>query len=179
MAGNWIDNSACLGEVGGVRAVFAGSHDYNVWAFRAADGEVLWKRNLGGEVFSAPAFFAEGGAPMLAVASLDNHLYVLDARDGRVVTAYFTGQPLWDKVAKGEVLWGSPAVLVAGRQTAVVHGSFNGEVYALPLYGECELRTKVQSAATLWWGLLATFVLFAGVVLPVVLNLKARRPAPR
>ncbi len=206
MAGNWIDNSACVGEVNGVRAVFAGSHDYNLWAFRASDGQVLWKRPLGGEVYSAPAYFRggegrgagdgkeedDGGedsdsasppAPrpspqsLLAVAALDNHLYVLEADTGRVVTSYFTGKPMWDKVAKGEVLWGSPAALEAGSETALVHGSFNGEVYVMPLDGECGLRTKVQSAATLWWGLAVTAALFVGVVLPAVLwGTRARSP---
>jgi len=201
MAGNWIDNSACVGEVAGVRAVFAGSHDYNVWAFRAGDGQVLWKRTLGGEVYSAPVYFTkvgggrlevggmEAGKPgappaasspqpptsnlqppaYVAVAALDNHLYVLEADTGRVHTAYFTGQPMWDKVAKGEMLWGSPAALEAGEQTAILHGSFNGEAYVLPLEGTCSLRTKVQSAATLWWGLGVTAALFIGLVLPAVL----------
>jgi outer membrane protein assembly factor BamB len=41
MAGNWIDNTACLGEVNGEKVVFAGSHDYNLYAFRASDGEML------------------------------------------------------------------------------------------------------------------------------------------
>jgi outer membrane protein assembly factor BamB len=177
MAGNWIDNSACVGEVAGVRAVFAGSHDYKVYAFRSADGAVLWKRGLGGEIYSAPAYFQTPQGPELAVAALDNHLYVLDAATGRVETSYFTGQPLWDKVAKGEVLWGSPAALEAGAQTAIVHGSFNGEVYVLPLRGECELRAKVQSAATLWWGLGLTAAVFLGLVLPAVLLWRPRAPA--
>ena len=208
MAGNWIDNSACVGEVDGVRAVFAGSHDYNLWAFRASDGQVLWKRPLGGEVYSAPAYFrkveggrwkvdgeADGTGPSspdlhpppstlhpaatayVVAAALDNHLYVLEADTGRVVTSYFTGKPMWDKVAKGEVLWGSPAALEAESETALVHGSFNGEVYVMPLDGECGLRTKVQSAATLWRGLLVTAVLFVGVVLPAVLwGTRARSP---
>jgi outer membrane protein assembly factor BamB len=189
MAGNWIDNSACVGQVAGVRAVFAGSHDYRVWAFRASDGQVLWKRPLGGEVYSAPAYFTRGegqqtdrgsGSPsslvprpspqaFLAVASLDNHLYVLEADTGRVYTSYFTGKPMWDKVAKGEMLWGSPVALEAGDQTALFHGSFNGEAYVLPLDGSSGLRAKVQSAATLWWGLGVTAAIFLGLVLPAVL----------
>jgi outer membrane protein assembly factor BamB len=179
MAGNWIDNSACVGEVGGERAVFAGSHDYRVYAFRARDGLELWSRHLGGEVYSAPCFFEGADGPRVAVACLDDHLYVLDARDGSVETSYYTGQPIWDKVAKGETLWGSPVALEAGERTVLVHGSFNNTVYVLPLLdtdGEkVSLRAKVRSAAGLWRGLAIVFALFLGVVVPVVLRLPARR----
>ncbi|MFH0910358.1 MAG: PQQ-binding-like beta-propeller repeat protein, partial [Planctomycetota bacterium] len=175
MAGSWIDNSAAVGAVGGERIVFVGSHDYSVYAFRARDGELLWQRRLGGEIYSAPSFFHLGAAPYAAVASLDNHLYLLDARTGRVETSYFTGAPIWDKVSKGETLWGSPAVFEAGKETALVHGSFNNTVYVLPVEGECSLRTKVRSATGLWLGLSAVLMLFLLVVLPLVLFLPERK----
>jgi outer membrane protein assembly factor BamB len=171
MAGNWIDNSASVGEVNGESTVFVGSHDYNVYAFRSADGELLWKRHLGGEVYSAPAFFAFGTIPTLVVSALDNHVYAIDARDGTVVTSYYTGQPIWDAVTKGETLWGSPTVLEAGERSAIIHGSFNGYVYVLPLLGECSLRAVVQSASTLWLGLVVTALVFVLLVAVVV-----RRP---
>jgi outer membrane protein assembly factor BamB len=174
MAGNWIDNTACVGELGGEAVVFTGSHDYKVYAFRARDGEPLWSRALGGEVYSAPCFFDLGGEPAVCAAALDDHLYVLDARTGRVLTSYFTGRPIWDKVAKGDTLWGSPVVLEAGRETAVVHGSFNDTVYVLPLLKECSLRAKVRSAAGLWWGLGVVLALFLGLILPVVLKWPVR-----
>jgi outer membrane protein assembly factor BamB len=174
MAGNWIDNTACIGEIDGEAVVFAGSHDYKVYAFRARDGEQLWSRALGGEVYSAPSFFRLEGRPALVAASLDNHLYMLDGRNGRIITSYFTGQPIWDKVSKGNTLWGSPVVLEAGAQTAAVHGSFNDTVYVLPLVGECSLQARVRSSAGLWYGLAAVAILFLGIVLPVVLNLPGR-----
>jgi outer membrane protein assembly factor BamB len=177
MAGNWIDNTACVAEMDGERIVLAGSHDYKVYAFRARDGEVLWSRALGGEVYSAPCFFDLAGEPAVAAAALDDHVYVLDGRTGRVLTSYFVGRPIWDKVAKGDTLWGSPAVLEAGAQTAIVHGSFNDTVYVLPLLGDCSLQAKVRSAASLWTGLLVVLVLFLGVIVPVVLRWPGRRVA--
>jgi len=177
MAGNWIDNSASVGEVDGERVVFVGSYDYNVYALRASDGEMLWRRRLGGEVYSAPGFFRMAGAPAVAVAALDNHLYVLDARDGSVVTSYYTGQPIWDKVSKGDTVWGSPVVLEAGAQTAVVHGSFNDTVFVLPLVGECSVQAQVRSAASLWISLGVAAALFLGIVLPIVLWLPVRKGA--
>jgi len=174
MAGNWIDNTACIARVDGENVVFVGSHDYNVYAFRASDGERLWRRHLGGEVYSAPAFMDWNGTPVVIAASLDNHLYAINARTGTVETSYYTGQPIWDKVSKGDNLWGSPAALQAGEKSAAIHGSFNGTVYVLPLGGECTLRAKVQSASTLWWGLLAVLVLFLGVIVPSVLFLAGK-----
>ena len=178
MAGNWIDNTACVGRIDGDDIVYVGSHDYNVYAFRAATGERLWRRRLGGEVYSAPAFFQLGAREALAVGALDNHVYCLDARTGDVIGAYFTGTPMWDKVSKGENVWGSPTVLQAGAQTAVVHGSFSNTVYVIPLCGECSLQAKVRSSADLWWGLLVTLVVFLGVILPVTLLLP-KRPSLR
>ena len=175
MAGNWIDNTACIGEMDGERVVFVGSHDYNVYAFRARDGEELWRRRLGGEAYSAPVFLHLNGQPTVAAGSLDNHLYILDARDGKVITAYFTGRPIWDKVSKGDTLWGSPVVFEAGEQTAIIHGSFNDTVYILPLNGECSLKSRVRSAASLWYSLGVVFVLFLGVVVPLVTRLPSRR----
>ena len=114
---------------------------------------------------------------MVAAAALDNHLYVIDAATGDVVTSYFTGEPVWDKVSKGETLWGSPAVLQAGGQTAIVFGSYSGTVFVLPVEGVCSVRAKVQSASRLWWALGATAGVFFGVLLPVVLLTGKRRGA--
>lgn len=175
MAGNWIDNTACVAMVDGENVVFAGSHDYKLYSFRASDGEMLWSRYLGGEVYSAPCFFITNNDPCVAVASLDNHLYVIDARRGRVLTSYFTGNPIWDKVSKGETVWGSPAALQAGDQSALVFGSFNGYVYVLPLLKECTLTAKMRSSSSLFYGLAAVLIVFLFVILPVVLLLPTRR----
>ncbi len=164
MAGNWFDNSACIGNLDGTNVVFAGSYDYCVYAFRCADGELLWKRPLGGEVFSAPAFFDLNGAPAVAVAALDNHVHVLDARTGAIVTSFFTGRPIWDKISKGDTRWGSPAVVEAGPESAVVQGSFNDTVYVLPLVKPCTLQARARSAKSLWISLGAVAVLFLGAV---------------
>jgi outer membrane protein assembly factor BamB len=178
MAGNWIDNTVAVGEADGRSVVYAGSHDYKVHAFDAATGEVRWSRSLGGEVYAAPALFRHAGRPALATCCLDNHAYVLDASTGAVLTSYFTGNPLWDKVSKGDVLWGSPAVLVGAADEAVVIGSYSGTVLVLPVAGECSLRSQAWSPSSLWWGLLVTAALFLGIVAPVVLWGRSRAPAP-
>ncbi|MBN1257846.1 MAG: PQQ-binding-like beta-propeller repeat protein [Planctomycetes bacterium] len=169
MAGNWIDNTACVATVEGESMVLVGSHDYNLYAFRAHDGEMLWRKRFGGEVYSAPSFFYLKGEPLVAAASLDDHLYVLNARDGSVHSIFFTGQAVWDKVSKGETLWGSPVALEMEDDTVIIQGSYSGLVYTLPLLGECSLRSKMQAASTLWIGLGVMAALFLLIILPVLL----------
>lgn len=175
MAGNWVDNTACVGELDGKPVVFVGSHDYRVYAFDAQTGDELWNKALGGEVYSAPAFFYMNGQPHIAAACLDNHIYVLNAKTGAMLTSYFTGQPIWDKVSKGDVIWGSPAVLEAGVNSVIVHGSFNDVVYTLPLTGECSLTAMSRSVASLWWSLLVVLLLFGCVVIPLCVAIPLKK----
>ena len=168
MTGSWIDNNACVGNVDGRSVVYVGSHDYCVYALDTQTGDVLWKRHLGGEIYSAPCFFHIEKQPAVAVASLDNHLTVIDARTGTVTASFFTGEPVWDKVSKGETLWGSPVVLEDGTRASMIHGSYSGYVYTLPMAGPNSLRTAVQDTRALWLGLGFCFVLFACVILPVL-----------
>jgi outer membrane protein assembly factor BamB len=172
MAGNWVDNTGCVGEINGEKVVFFGSHDYHVYAFKAKTGELMWKRAVGGEVYSAPCFLKMKGKPYVTVSALDNHLYLIDGENGRIVTSFFTGNPIWDKLTKGENLWGSSGVVAAEENSVIVHGSFNDVVYVLPMAKECSLTAVAYSQKSLWWGLLAVFLLFCCVVLPAVLLAK-------
>ncbi|MCG2679696.1 MAG: PQQ-like beta-propeller repeat protein [Kiritimatiellae bacterium] len=177
MAGNWFDNGACVGDVGGRKLVFAGSHDYNLYALDARDGALVWKKALGGEIHSAPCLLPFADRAAVAVAALDNHLYVLDAATGESRISYFTGNPIWDKLVKGETLWGSPSAIVAGRQTALVYGSFNNVVYTIPVEKECSLTASPRSSASLWKSLLFVAVLFCGLVVPLVVRFTPARSA--
>jgi outer membrane protein assembly factor BamB len=170
MTGNWVDNNACIAELNGTNVVFVGSHDYSVYALEASTGQTLWRRPLGGEVFSAPAFLGMEKEPLIAVACLDNHIYLLNAADGRVATSFYTGEPIWDKVTKGENLWGSPAAIMAGEQSAIIHGSYNGSVYVLPVNGSVALRTKARQSSSLWVSLGVTAGIFLLVIVPVCLR---------
>jgi len=170
MAGNWIDNTVVVGEVSGEAVVFAGSHDYYLYAFRAVDGQELWRQRLGGEIYSAPAFFRIGeDRRQVLVGALDDRLYLVDAVTGKVGAAFRVGKPLWDLLNKGDVLWGSPVVVEAGEHPVAVHGSYNGIVYSLPLNGACGMRVEVQPAAALWRWMGTVLVIFLVVVLPLVL----------
>ncbi len=171
MAGNWIDNSASIGEINGRKTVFVGSHDYCVYSFDAQTGNLNWKKPVGGEVFSTPTFFRVDGEPYICIASLDNHLYIIDAKNGIIFNSYFTGNPIWDKLPKGEYLWGSPASIEAGADTCIVYGSFNDMVYSIPIMKPCAITAMARSVKSLWISLLAVFLIFCGIIMPVVLKI--------
>ncbi len=164
MAGNWIDNTVSTGRTSQGHSVFAGSHDYHVYSFNAATGELRWKTSLGGEVYSAPVFFSAQDRNWILAAALDNHLYLLDAETGNIERVYFTGNPIWDKLSKGETLWGSPAVVEAGENSVAIHGSFNDKVFVIPLFRESQLEATARNPADLWWSLLATALIFLGAM---------------
>ena len=172
MAGNWIDNTVCAGKAGKNHIVIAGSYDYNLYAYDAEDGSLIWKTPLGGEVYSAPCLANINGNVSVIAAALNNHIYVIGAKYGDILTSYFTGNPVWDRIAKGETLWGSPAVIEAGRESSLVHGSYSGTVYLLPLAKECTLQAAARSAKGLWISLLAVAVVFLGVILPIIIKLR-------
>jgi outer membrane protein assembly factor BamB len=111
---------------------------------------------------------------MVAAAALDSHLYIIDASTGEMVNRFFTGNPVWDKVAKGETLWGSPAALEAGDNSALVFGSYSDVVYVLPLVKECSLTSMARSSGTLWFSLLVVLILFIGIILPIILKLPVK-----
>lgn len=170
MTGNWIDNNPCCAVVDDQPIVFTGSNDYRLYALRAGDGTELWQRPLGGEIYSAPCCFAYHQRSCVAAACLDDHLYVLNAASGNIEASYYTGQPTWDKIAKGETLWGSPiAITTTSGEAALVHGSYNGAVYLLPLTGESRFRAHTQGNGALWISIAVVAALFSLVVLPCIL----------
>ncbi|MFC1566821.1 PQQ-binding-like beta-propeller repeat protein [bacterium] len=170
MTGSWIDSSACVGTIDGQDIVYVGSHDYFVYALEAETGKLLWKKLVGAEVYSSPCFFKANNEHFICIGSLNNHIYILDAKTGITITSYFTGQPIWDKIAKGDTRWGSPTAISAGSNTVIIHGSFNNTVFVLPLFKACTVTAMARSVKSLWIGLIVVLVIFLGVVLPIVIK---------
>jgi len=171
--GNWIDNNACATVVAGRRMVIVGSNDYSLYALHEEDGSISWRCPLGGEVFSAPCVFTQNGHPYVAVCCLDNHLYVVDAVSGKIHTAFFTGEPIWNNIEKGDTLWGSPVAVTSGTATVLVLGSYDGYVYFYPFAAESRFRAKPLNTFAPWLGILLVALLFGLVVLPVCLRWKS------
>ena len=60
-------------------------------------------------------------------------------------------------------------MLQAGKQSAVLVGSYDGHFYVLPIFGKSALRAKVRSARSLWVWLALVAGVFLFVVLPICL----------
>lgn len=168
--GDWIDNSACIGLVKDKLTVFVGSYDYNLYAFSAESGDLLWKKGLGGEVYSAPCFLNLNKKPVVAVSALDNHLYLIDAETGQIVTAFFTGNPIWDKISKGSEAFSSPVAIESENNSALIFGSFNDTVYTIPIDKPCTLTAMARSNRSLWVSLFVVFIVFTFVIIPIVIK---------
>jgi hypothetical protein len=151
-----------------------GSHDYKLYAFNARTGNILWSRPLGGEVYSAPAFFHIQDTAYVTAACLDDRIYVLNAATGAFQAAFLGGEAIWDKVPKGETLMGSPVVLEAGSQTSIIHGAYSGTICVFPVESESVFQDKARSFTTLWLSLPVLLAVFLGVILPIVLHLSTK-----
>jgi len=168
MTGNWIDNTACTGIIDNLPIVFTGSHDYNLYAINALTGEILWKTSLGGEIFSAPALFNIKGENFVVAAALNNHIYILNASNGKIVNSFFTGNPIWDKINKGETLWGSPSVLCAEDETAVIFGSTSGNFYVFPIFKDCTMSSMARAKESIWLSLLISGILIFFLIIFII-----------
>ncbi len=67
--------------------IFVGSMDYNVYAFDAVTGDVIWKYKTDKAIHSSPAV-ADG---KIVIASGDQYLYVLNENDGSLVWRTYLG----------------------------------------------------------------------------------------
>jgi outer membrane protein assembly factor BamB len=93
--------------------VYVGSDDGRLWALRARDGKVLWRRATGGIVRSSPAV----GGRRVFVGSDSGRLHAFGTAGGRRVWARYLG---------GRVT--APPLVVGGR---VFVGSRGGSFFAL------------------------------------------------
>lgn len=102
-------------------AVYFGSGDGNVYALKAATGELIWKFQTGDVVHASPAI-ADG---MVFIGSWDSYFYALDAASGEEKWRFKTGD---DPVAHNHVGIQSSAAVVDGM---VYFGCRDAHLYAL------------------------------------------------
>ncbi|XP_026800246.3 beta-alanine-activating enzyme isoform X1 [Pangasianodon hypophthalmus] len=104
------------------QAVFCGSHDCSVYCINSVDGSLLWRFQTTGKVYSSPFVF--DGAPwgirtLVAVASTDGTLWVLDGEQGTLKASFFLPGELFSS----PIVWGH----------TIVVGCRNDYVYCLEL----------------------------------------------
>lgn len=149
--------------------LFIGSSDKNLYALRAADGQVRWKFTTGGAVSSTPA--TDGKT--VYFGSMDGNYYAVDAATGQLRWKFATGgeHQLGGKGYGGmkpaglymNDLWdfflSSPVLQQSGKSSIVFFGSSDGNVYALNakdgrLKWKFATRGMVHSGPALYRGVL-------------------------
>ena len=61
---------------------------------------------------------------------------------------------------------------MSGDNAALVHGSYDGAVYVLPMSGESRFRATLQRGGAVWTNVLIVGIVFTGLVPPLVLRTK-------
>lgn len=107
----------------GQQRLLCGSHDGRLYCLNCADGSSVWTFQTSGKVYSTACVF-EGSAAghwgaLVALASTDGTVWILDAQDGRVLASH---------ALPGE-LFSSPVVW----ERSLVIGCRNDYVYCLNL----------------------------------------------
>lgn len=78
--------------------LFVATYDGYVYALRASNGKVLWRKKLGGQFYSTPAVY---GSRLFVGNKSNGRVYCLNTRNGRT---------LWRSARIGPSVHGSPAV---------------------------------------------------------------------
>jgi outer membrane protein assembly factor BamB len=90
------------------------SMDHFLYAIDLANGNLVWKTDLGGAAVNAPSLSQDG---VLYVGTLNNEVVAVKASDGAVVWRYKASNAVWSQ----------PAI----ANNEVIFGDLNGYVYAL------------------------------------------------
>ena len=127
--GTWVDSTPAFAVVDGRPIVFFGTYTYFVFACDALTGKEIWGYRTRGIIQGSPALAHMGDELVVCVNSLDNHVYVVAARDGRFVFRHHIGDFPWTHYLKGRTIWSSCVVgTLAGRPLLVVP-SYSGVVH--------------------------------------------------
>ena len=101
--------------------IYVGSHDHNLYALDAQNGQLLWSFPANGSVFNAPAL--DDG--FLYVGSQNGIIYALDAKSGREIRHYSI--PSRNEAGEESGIYGTP-IINAGTIYAI-----NGTLTAIDM----------------------------------------------
>lgn len=166
-----ITGSPAVAMAGARPVALVGSHDQALHAVDAATGRPLWRHVTRGGLYGSPCL----AGPLAIAAAWDHRLHAVGAERGEARWSFYVGRPLWDAVALDESTWSSPvAARVNGRWMAYF-GSYDGNLYALPL-DELE-GTGGPAGANLAFWISLPVALLGAAALAVALTRRARRRA--
>lgn len=123
-----VFSSPCVTPDG--HSVLCGSHDGRLYCLNTADGSLAWRFQTSGKVYSSPCCFdasVVGGAGLLvATASTDGSLWILDGDGGRALASVTLAAELFSS----PVVWGRSLVI----------GCRNDYVYCFELTDKEEVK---------------------------------------
>jgi len=127
--GDRITGSPALAERRGRAIALVGSYDRSLHAVDAATGAPIWRHETRGGIYGSPCL----AGPAALVASWDHRLHAVSAESGALLWSFHAGRPLWDAIALDESTWSSPAAARINGRWMAYFGSYDGNLYALPL----------------------------------------------
>lgn len=129
-AGHAIDSTPAIGNIGGKAYVYIGSYDRNIYCFDAVTGENIWNYKTGDYAVSSCVLAKISEKTVVFAHSLDNKLYCLDGLTGSVVWSFDLGKLIWAYNTRGDTIWSSPAVGMAGEKPILVFPCYDSKLYA-------------------------------------------------
>ena len=142
--GTWVDSTPAFAVLDGRPTVFFGAYTYFVYACDARDGKILWGHRTRGIIQGSPALATmtfknqDGTArdePIVCISSMDDHVYVIGARDGRFIFRHSLGKFPWLHYLKGKTIWSSCVVATVAGKPLLVAPSYSGIVTAFAVTG--------------------------------------------
>jgi len=171
--GTWVDSTPAFAVIDGRPTVFFGTYTYCVFACDAATGEELWHYRTRGIIQGSPALATMGDEPVVCVSSLDDHVYVLAARDGRFLFRHSLGKFPWTHYLKGKTIWSSCVVGTLAGKPMLVAPSYSGVVAAFAVNGrDANAGPPTES---FWDALGVAYTLPVLAIVAIVLALTLRK----
>lgn len=115
--------------------VYIGSEDGYLYAIEEKSGNLKWKFKTNGAVHSSPSIYENS----IYFGSFDGYYYAVNAKTGKEIWKFKTGGENWyGEIGIGNTmadLWdyflSSPVIYKDNKQTSVLFGSSDGNVYSL------------------------------------------------
>jgi hypothetical protein len=114
-----------------------------------------------------------GDEPVVCINSLDDHVYVVSARDGRFLFRYNLGKFPWTHYLKGKTIWSSCVVGTLAGKATLVAPSYSGVVHGFTVNGRDDNAGPPRE--TFWDALGEDYTIPVLLVVAVVLVITLRR----
>lgn len=131
--GHAIDSTPAIGKINGSFYVYVGSYDRNLYCFDALSGKKIWNYKTGDYVVSSCSLARIAGRLVVFGHSLDNKLYCLDGENGSLLWSFDLGKLIWAYNTRGDTIWSSPAVGMAGERPLLVFPCYDSKLYAFSI----------------------------------------------